>query len=79
MKTTRGSPSGQHNPRDQKTQLPPMEASEAAEGFRKANGRKPDALQHSFAEAERAMRDALMGCYNGWPEQPDRLEGHPER
>jgi hypothetical protein len=42
-----------------------MEASEAAEGFLKANGRKPDALQHSFAEAERAMRDALMGCYNG--------------
>jgi len=65
MKTSWESRPGWPDAQDQKAKLAPMEASGAAEGLPNVNGRKKDALPQPSAEAERAMRDALMGCYNG--------------
>ena len=46
-------------------ELAPMEAAEAPKGLPNADGRKPEAFPQPLAEAEHAMREALMGCYNG--------------
>jgi hypothetical protein len=42
-----------------------MEAAEALKALPNADGRKPEAFPQPLAEAEHAMREALMGCYNG--------------
>jgi len=65
MKTSWESRPGSPDAQDQKAKFAPMEASEAAEGLPNLNGRKQAAFQQPSADAERAMRDALMGCYNG--------------
>ena len=72
MKSSWESRPGSPDAQVQKVKLAPMEDSEAAEGLPNLNGRRQADFQQPSADAERPMRDALMDCYNGWPEQPER-------
>ena len=65
MNNSNGSRRGLPNSWKQGEQPAPMEAAEAPKGLPNVNGRKAEAFPQPLAEAERAMRDALMGCYNG--------------
>jgi len=65
MNNSKGPRTGSPDSWSHGEQLAPQGASEAADGLPKANAKKPEAFPQPSAEAERAMRDALMSCYNG--------------